>query len=276
MSAESVITVERSGHVATVWLDRPEKRNAMAPSFWEQLPVVMAEVGEDPDVRVVVLAARGLAFTVGLDLMAFGPDLASGNLGGGGSSPAARASHTRAQIHRMQGSISAVADCPKPVIAVIHGYCIGAGVDLITACDLRIAAADASFSVRETRLAIVADVGTLQRLPRIVRPGRVAEMVYTGRDVSAAEAREFGLVDHVHPDQESALQAARDTATQIAENSPLAVQGAKAVMRASDGKTVAESLEYVALWNAAMLQSNDLFEAVQAFAQKRPPEYTGE
>ena len=271
-----MITVERAGHAAIVWLDRPDKLNAMGPEFWEELPGVMAALGADAEVRAVVIAGRGRAFSVGLDLTAFGPAIAGGALGGGGATPAARNRVLFEEIKRLQAAITAVADCPKPVIAAIHGYCLGGGVDLVTACDIRLAATDAVFSVRETRLAMVADVGTLQRLPRIVAPGKAAEMIYTGGDYPAAAALEFGLVDRVYPDAEAVHAAARDLAARIAANSPLAVQGAKAVLRAGEGRSVAEGLDYVALWNAAMLQSADLAEAITAYGEGRVPGYRGE
>ncbi len=273
-----MLTVERDGHVATLWLDRPEKRNAMGPGFWEGLPGVMQELGDDPEVRAVVVAGRGPAFTVGLDLVYYGAKLAAGTTGGqpAAGSGAGRRRALLADIKRMQGAISAVADCPKPVLAAVHGWCIGGGVDLITACDMRLASADAVFSVRETKLAIVADVGTLQRLPRIVGPGTVADLVFTGRDVPADEAHTMGLVDLLFEDRDALAKGAADLAARIAENSPLVVQGAKAVLRAGEGRSVADALDYVAVWNAAMLESADLQEAMQAFLEKRPPRFTGE
>ncbi len=272
-----MLTIERDGHVATVWLDRPEKLNAMSPAFWDGMPGVMAELGDDPEVRAVVIAGKGRAFTVGLDLAHYGAALVAGAVGETGEPPsgAARRRALMADIKRMQGAISAVADCPKPVIAAVHGWCLGGGVDLITACDIRLASADAVFSVRETKLAMVADVGTMQRLPKIVGPGRVAELVYTGRDVTADEAHGMGLVDHVHADPGAVHKAAAELAAQIAENSPLAVQGAKAVLRAGEGRSVAEALDYVAVWNAALLESDDIREAMQAYLEKRPPRFTG-
>jgi enoyl-CoA hydratase len=161
------------------------------------------------------------------------------------------------------------------VIAAVHGYCLGGGIDLITACDIRVAAADAIFSVRETRVAIVADVGTLQRLPAIIGKGHVAELVYSGADVSAQRAKEIHLVNEVYADQATTVQAARELAARIAENSPLAVTGAKQVMAFCEGKSVEDGLQYVALWNAAFLESADLGEALQAFAEKRKASFTG-
>jgi enoyl-CoA hydratase len=268
----AVLTLERNEHVATVWLDRPEARNAMGTGLWHELPEVMNALGDDPAVRVVVIAARGEHFTVGLDLKEFGAALMEGF--GDDSGVAGRAS-TRAQVKRMQHTMTAVARCPKPVIVAVHGYCLGAGVDLITACDIRLAAGDAVFSVRETRMGMVADVGTLQRLPRIVDPGRVAELAFTGRDVGADEAREMGLVSHVYRDRHQLITAAQELAGQIAANSPLAVQGSKAVLAATENMSVTEALDYVSIWNAAFLHSNDLREAVMAFLEKRPPEFDG-
>ena len=266
-----VLTVEQSAHVATLWLDNAERRNALGPPFWEDLPALMRQLSDDPEVRAIIIAARGPHFTIGLDLKAFG-----GALGGGeGSSEAARRTRLLGNIKRMQAAITAVADSPKPILAAVQGYCIGGGIDLITACDIRLASADAIFSVRETKIAIVADVGTLQRLPGIVGEGHVAELAFTGKDIGAARAREIGLVNDVLPDPAALAAAARVLAGEIAANSPLAVQGTKAVLRACKGRSVAEGLDYVAVWNSAFIQSNDLGEAMSAFVEKRAPRFTG-
>jgi enoyl-CoA hydratase len=180
------------------------------------------------------------------------------------------------RIRELQASFTSLADSPKPVIAAIHGYCLGAGIDLITACDIRLAAVDAKFGVRETVMGLVADVGTLQRLPAIVGPGHVAEMVYSGRDIDADRALRIGLVNDVYPDADATLSAALDLAETIAANSPLVVQGAKRVLKAGEGQTVAEGLDYVAVWNAAFLLSDDLTEAMTAFVEKRTPEFKGQ
>jgi enoyl-CoA hydratase len=279
MSSTPPVTVERLGRVAIVWLDRPDQRNAFAQEFWSLLPDLMEDLGGDPGVHAIVVAANGPAFTVGLDLKAFGPAMVTGSLDPAAEpppSPVAQRARTRRLIKKMQHAFSSLAGCPKPVIAAVHGYCIGAGVDLITACDIRYAAADAVFSIRETRLAMVADVGTLQRLPRIIDPGSLAELAFTGRDFDAGEAASLGLVTRLLPDREATLAAAIETAEMIAANSPLAVEGTKAVLRAGDGRTVDQSLDYVALWNAAFLHSSDLGEAMAAFVERRPPEFKGE
>lgn len=263
------LDVEKDRHVAVLWLNRPEKRNAMSTDIWEDLPAAMTELDGDETVRVVILAGRGPAFTVGIDI----------ELLGALQSPSRSQAMANMELYRlirgMQRSASCIADSPKPVLAAVHGYCLGAGMDLITACDIRVASADAIFSIRETRMGLVADVGVLQRLPSIVGSGATAELAYTGGDIDAQRALAIGLVNSVHPDLDATLRSARDMASQIAENSPLVVQGIKQVLAANDGRTVEQALDYVAHWNASYLRSNDLMEAVAAFFEKRKPGFTG-
>jgi enoyl-CoA hydratase len=276
-----VLSIEQDEHVATVWLDRPEARNAMGMDLWRDLPGAMEAVSRDQSVRAVVIAARGPHFSVGLDLKAMGNLLAGAGDDEEASddvsppSMAARARGARSNVLRLQDSITSVARCPKPVVAAVHGYCIGGGVDLIAACDIRLASADAVFSVREAKMAIVADLGSLQRLPAIIGAGHLAELAFTGKDISAERAKEIGLVNDVTADADGVLKAARALAAEIAANSPIAVQGTKAVLAANQGRTVAEGLDYVATWNAGMLTSDDLVEAVTAFMEKRSPKFTG-
>ncbi len=270
--AYEVFDVERTDGVSTLWLANPTRRNAMGPRFWDELPRAMAELGDDADTRVVLLAARGEHFTVGLDLAAMGGTIA------GAAEPTSGAAERRrmlAEIERLQRAISSVADCPKPVVAAIHGWCIGGGIDLVTACDVRVASACAKFSVRETRIAIVADVGTLQRLPGIVGRGIAAELCLTGDDFDAGRAHAIGLVNAVYPDAAAVLEAGRALAGRIAANSPLAVQGTKRVLRYCEGKSVEDGLAFVATWNTAFLRSDDLGEAMAAFFEKRRPRFTG-
>lgn len=262
-----VVTV--SDGVATLWLNRPEKRNALSEDMWADIPRAMAVLDGDDGVRVIVLAARGPAFCVGIDVEM----LAS--LQPADGSHAQKSREIYQKILTLQQTASCLASSPKPVIAAVHGYCLGAGVDLITACDIRLAAADAVFSIRETRMGLVADTGSLQRLPAIVGSGTTAEMAFTGADFDAQWALEKGLVNSVHSDAQATVKEAQRLAEIIAANSPLVVEGIKHVLAAGEGRTVDEALDYVALWNSSFLLSNDLLEAITAFFESRAPRFDG-
>jgi enoyl-CoA hydratase len=173
----------------------------------------------------------------------------------------------------MQDAISVVETCSKPVIAAVSGWCIGAGVDLISACDIRICSNDARFSVREIKVAIVADLGSLQRLPHIIGEGHTRELALTGKDIDAARALRIGLVNDVYDTPEALIDAATKLANEIAENSPLVAQGVKKVLNESRDLTVNEGLRHVAIWNSAFLHSTDLEEAIKAFMEKRAPQF---
>jgi enoyl-CoA hydratase len=271
--SSNVLTLEIDAHVATLWLDREEARNAMGSALWRDLPLAAQAVTSDPNVRVLVIAAKGPHFTVGLDLKEYGGGLASTAKS---TSKAASSAQAYNAVREMQASVTSIAELSVPVIAAVHGYCIGGGVDLISACDVRLCTNDTTFSVRETKIAIVADLGSLQRLPKIISAGHLAELAYTGKDINAARALEIGLVNAVYADSEEVLAGARALALEIALNSPLAVQGTKAVLLANDGRNVDEGLEFVARWNTMYMQSNDLREAMMAFVEKRPPVFNGD
>lgn len=271
--AHESVTVEVDGHVARVTLVGPGKGNAMGPAFWSELPVVFGELDADPEVRAIVLTGSGRNFSYGLDLAAMGelltPMLADGALAGPRTE-----FHTR--LRQMQQAITAVANCRTPTVASIHGWCIGGGVDLISAVDIRYASADARFSVREIKLAIVADVGSLARLPLILSDGHLRELALTGKDIDAARAERIGLVNDVYADAEASLAAAHATADEIAANPPLVVRGVKDVLDERRAAAVSASLRYVAAWNSAFLPSKDLTEGISAMFAKRPPNFTGE
>ena len=199
------VTVDIDGHVAQVTLVGPGKGNAMGPAFWAEMPEVFAKLDADRDVRAIVLTGSGKNFSYGLDLPAMGGSLSGVMADGATARPRA---DFHATILRMQGAINAVADCRTPTIASVHGWCIGGGVDLISAVDIRYASADAKFSVREVKLAIVADVGSLARLPLIVNDGHLRELALTGKDIDAARAEKIGLVNDVYDDAEASLAAA--------------------------------------------------------------------
>ncbi|MCG5432942.1 crotonase/enoyl-CoA hydratase family protein [Mycobacterium sp. MYCO198283] len=267
------VTVEVKDRVATVTLIGPGKGNAMGPAFWAELPVVFESLDADPDIRAIVLTGSGRNFSYGLDLMAMGGSISQAMADGGLARPR---TNFHAEVLRLQKSISAVADCRTPTIAAVSGWCIGGGVDLISAVDIRYASADARFSVREVKLAIVADVGSLARLPLILHDGHLRELALTGKDIDAARAEKIGLVNDVFADQQACLDAAYTTAAEIAANPPLTVRGVKDVLDQQRTDRVAASLRYVAAWNAAFLPSKDLTEGVQATFEKRPPNFTGE
>ncbi|HET9170881.1 MAG TPA: crotonase/enoyl-CoA hydratase family protein [Actinospica sp.] len=261
-----------SEHVAEVTLIGPGKGNAMGPDFWRELPELFAQLDADDVVRAVLITGAGRHFSYGLDLMAMADELGP-VLGEGGKARVRTDFH--ATIRRMQGAITAVADCRKPVVAAVSGWCIGGGVDLISAADIRYAGVDAKFSVREVRVGMVADVGSLARLPAIIGDGHLRELALTGKDIDADRAARIGLVNEVFADQEAVLAAARATAAEIAANPPLVVQGVKAVLEHTRSAQVEQSLRYVAAWNAAFMPSDDLTEAITALFEKRPPRFTG-
>ena len=267
------ITVDVEDNVAQVTLVGPGKGNAMGPAFWAEMPEVFAKLDADREVRAIVLTGSGKHFSYGLDLLAMGGSLSGVLAEGAGARPRA---DFHAMILRMQGAITAVADCRTPTIASVHGWCIGGGVDLISAVDIRYASADAKFSVREVKLAIVADVGSLARLPLILSDGHLRELALTGKDIDAARAEKIGLVNGVYDDAEASLAAAHATAAEIAANPPLVVNGVKDVLDQQRIARVSESLRYVAAWNAAFLPSKDLAEGLKATFEKRPPTFTGE
>lgn len=271
------LAIERDDGVATLCLDRADKLNALNRALWHSIPEAVAALDRDPDVRAIILTGKGKAFCAGIDLLDHAPGLANaGSLSGIEGSAVTKRRQLYEDIRAYQRTISSLADTNKPVIAAIHGACLGAGVDLITACDIRLAAADAVFSVRETRIAMVADVGSLQRLPLVIGDGHAREWIFTGADYDAQRALEVQLLNAVLPDRDSVLARARELARAIAANSPLAVQGAKHVLGFASRREVDAHLDYVALWNAAFLHSEDLGEAMRAFMERRPPTFRGQ
>jgi enoyl-CoA hydratase/carnithine racemase len=267
MSEDSPFKLTRDGQIAWLVLDRPDKRNTMNAVFFRGLGQHFRALDQDGDVRVIVIRAEGKSFTAGLDLTEAGSLLTG--------TRADQREALRRTIAEFQESFNLIERCRKPVIAAIHGHCIGGGVNLICACDIRLAARDAVFSVRETRIGIVADIGVLQRLPHIVGSGWAAELALTGRDFSAREALNMGLITGLWDDRKQMWAAAGEMAAAIAALPPLAVQGVKDVLLYSRDNGVYPGLQYVAQKNAAALPSEDLFEAVAAFMEKRKPQFAG-
>ena len=261
------------GKDAGVWevrLSRPRVRNALSEGFFRALPGVLARLDADPEVRCIVLSGKGRHFCAGIDVKALGTWLSAQS-----ECQGRLWEETRRFILILQDANTAIEKCRKPVIAAVHGACIGAGVDLVTACDIVYAAADAQFCVKEVDLGIAADIGTLQRLPSLVGHGRARELSLTARVFSGKEAHEMGLVADTATSAEGVLRLARGIARIIAAKSPLAVLGTKHILlRSRDRPNVAEGLDYVAMWNAAMVLSADLQESLSARVEKRPPIYS--
>jgi enoyl-CoA hydratase/carnithine racemase len=267
MNANANFTVEIDHHIAWLTLNRPEKRNVMGLAFFEQIAEWFDGFVRDPGIRVVVIKAEGKSFSAGTDLEEAATLL--------GQSTADGRDSMHKKIMELQGCFTKIEQCRKPVIAAIHGHCIGGGVDLICACDIRLAAKDAIFSIRETRMGIIADVGTLQRLPHIIGHGWVRELALTGRDFNAQEALQMGLITRICDDRPTLVREAEKLAAQIAACPPLTVQGTKEVIIYSRDHGIEAGLQYVAQKNAAALPSEDLFEAAAAFMEKRAPVFKG-
>jgi enoyl-CoA hydratase len=258
LSHKHSLRIERDGAVAEIVLTGPGRGNAMGPATWTELPAALDELEADATVRAVVISGSGDHFSTGLDIAAMveAYDLARDR-------GAAARHEVHALIERMQLAFTRIQTSPLPVIAAIAGWCIGSGVELACACDLRYAQNGARFSLREVRVAIVADLGGLARLPAIVGEGRARELALTGADVDAAYAERIGLVNAVVPEVHA--HVAR-VAHGIAEHPPATVAGIKRVMNFQQGRPPAEGLAYVAAWNAAFLQSDDLAHAFASFA----------
>jgi len=261
------IAVEIGEGVAHVELARPDKFNAMDRDMFAAIGDTFRALGRDPAVRAILLSARGKHFTAGLDLEYAAKQFAPTDCPG-------RAAESRLRhIEWLQDCFGAAEAARAPVVAAIHGGCIGAGVDLASACDLRVASADAFFQVAEVDVAITADLGTLQRLGYLIPQGVLRELTYTGRRMGAEEAARYGLVNQLAADRDAAIAAGLALARVIAAKSPLAVAGAKKSLNHSRGRTVEEGLRDVALWNAATLVSADLTEAVRARLGKTDPTF---
>jgi enoyl-CoA hydratase len=265
MSVESTFFLRRiDGPVAHLSMNRPDKANGMTQAFWDELPLLVRELDADPAIRVLVISGEGKHFTGGMDLAAFNgiADLAK-------SEPARGAYALRRLIVKLQDSLSALEEARFPVIAAVHGACLGAGIDMTSACDIRIASVDASFGIEEIHIGMAADVGTLQRMPKLVAPGIVKELAYTGRRFSAEEARAWGFVNSVHENREKTLEAAFALARDIAAKSPIAIAGIKRAIDYARDHSVSDSLDQIATWNAGMLRPQELMGALQARMAKK-------
>ncbi|MGB1319231.1 MAG: crotonase/enoyl-CoA hydratase family protein, partial [Flavobacteriales bacterium] len=260
-------TVENK--VAHVVINRPEKVNSFNETTWKELKAIFELVDKEPEVRVAVLSGEGKLFCAGIDLQMLMSVKNVENIECSGR----RSEKILSFIHDLQSCINAIEKCSKPVLAAIHNGCIGGGVDIVAACDMRYCSEDAYFTIKEIDMGMVADLGTLQRLPKFVKPAVVAEMAFTGRKVGAAEAKEIGLVNNHFADKEAMLSEVNKLAEMIAAKSPLSIRGTKEILNHTRDHSVADGLHHMAVWNSAMLLSDDLTAAFMAAMSKQQPTF---
>ncbi len=261
--------IEMIHRIAVVTINREAKSNAFNEGCWEELGEVFDELDNREDVRVVLLCAKGKNFSAGMDLstlMAIPSRWENGD-------EAVKRKSIQAFIRKIQDCISSIENCSKPVIASVQGACIGGALSIVTACDFCFASEDAYFSIKEAQLGIVPDIGVLQRMPNFVPSGKLAELSYTARNFDANEAMEIALVNQVFPNREECFAHSKSIAERIEANSPLVIQGIKKMLLYKRDHSVEESLDYVSLWNASYLLSNDLVEAMTAYMEKRKAQF---
>lgn len=258
-------------HIAHLVLCRPEKRNSMIPAFWDELPAAINEIEESGEARVVVISSTGPHFSSGMDTAVF----AGSNSDNEDPIKQARLKGIRfhQNVKRLQQTFTCLEQCRIPVLAAIQGGAIGAGVDLTTACDMRYATEDAFLCIYEINIGMTADVGTYPRITNLLPEGIVKELAYTGRRMPAVEAEKHGIVNSVYPDQATMLAAVMDIAREIARKAPLAVYGSKKIINYSRDHTTDDALDYIVTWNASMLQSDEIQEAMKAAKEKRDGEF---
>lgn len=253
--------------IAHVVINRPDKVNALNEKAWEELKAIFERIDKEPEARVAILSGEGKLFCAGIDLQMLMSVKNVENIECAGR----RSEKILAFVHELQDCINAIEKCSKPVLAAIHSGCIGGGVDIVAACDMRYCTEDAYFTIKEIDMGMVADLGTLQRLPKFVKPASVAEMAFTGKKVGAAEAKEIGLVNNHFSNKELMMEGVQKLAESIASKSPLSIRGTKEILRHTRDHSVADGLHHMAVWNSAMLLSDDLTTAFMAAMSKQPP-----
>ena len=261
--------VNIANHVAQVTINRPERANALNQTAWDEMKVIFEDLDDNEAVRAIVLCGEGKHFCSGIDLELLMNVTELNQIKCEGR----KREKMRQNVLDLQAPINAIENCSKPVLAAIHGGCIGGGVDVISACDMRYATQDAYFCIREIDMGMVADLGTLQRLPKLIAEGMVRELAYTGRNVCGPEAERIGLTNATFPDRETLLAEVMKIAEIIAKKSPISIRGTKHILLHTRDHSVADGLSYMATWNAAMILSNDLMEAFQSKIQKREAVY---
>ena len=270
----SCFDVSIANDVAHIVLNRPDKRNSMIHEFWDELPTIVQSIDQNSTARVILLSSTGPHFTSGLDTSIFGSSVeSSDNPEDVEKSKRQRSAKLYDTITHMQKSFTCLEQCRIPVIAAIQGGAIGGGVDLVTACDLRYMTEDGFLSIYEINIGMTADVGTFPRITHLLPEGIVKELAYTGRRISAQEAKQHGLVNEIYTDHEAMLEATMGIARQIATKAPLAVYGSKKIINYSRDHSTADSLDYISLWNASMLQPDEISEAFAAAQEEREGDF---
>ncbi len=266
--AHTYFKVTIQDKLANVAFNRPEKANALNMDAWKEMRDIFTQMHEDKSVRAIILSGEGKHFCAGIELETLMNVQSSEE-----DCHAKVREGIRDMILTLQDCITSIERCKKPVIAAIHKGCIGGGVDIVSACDMRYCTEDAYFTIKEIDLGLVADIGTMQRLPTILNPGRMAEMAYTGRKVFGPEAQKIGLVNEVYSSKEEMIASVTELCKLIASKSPLVVRGIKEALLYKRDHTVKDSLDQIAIYNSAMLISADLMESFQSFMMKKEPEY---
>ena len=261
--------IDVKDQIAHVQFSRPEAMNTMNKAFWLELPRCMQDIEANTDARVIVISSTGKHFSAGMDLGVFS-DPKSVPMSG---DPGRMAENLRRVVLQLQDTLTSLEKVRLPVLAAVHGGCIGGALDLVCAADSRYFTADAYFTIKETELGMTADVGTLQRLPKLMPQGVVRELAYTGRKFGAEEAQRLGFVNTVYDSQEAMLEGVMAIAAQIAAHAPLAVTGCKEMLNYSRDHSVEDSLRYMATWQAGMFRPTDMMKTFQAKAQKQTPVY---
>lgn len=262
-------TYKVENKVAQVAINRPDKVNSLNETSWKELKAIFERISNEPQARVAVLSGEGKLFCAGIDLQMLMSVKKVEEIECAGK----RSEQILSFIKHLQGCINAIEKCSKPVIAAIHNGCIGGGVDIIAACDMRYCTDDAYFTIKEIDMGMVADLGTLQRLPKFVKPAAVAEMAYTGKKVGAVEAKEIGLANNHYPDKQAMMKEVNNLAELIAAKSPLSIRGTKEILKHSRDHSVEDGLHHMAVWNSAMLLSEDLTTAFMSAMSKQKPEF---
>ena len=261
-------SVDIDNNIAHIRLARPDKRNAMNAAFWKELPEIIEDIDHNAKARVIVISSTGPHFSSGLDLSMFSNSAqADGQRGEEAKKQRAVASYNH--ILHMQKSFNCLEDCRLPVLVAVQGGAFGGGVDLATACDIRYATEDAFFIIQEINIALTADVGTFPRLVKLIPEGIVRELAYTGRRMSAQEAKECGLVNRVFSDQDTMLAEVMTIAQEIASKAPVAVYGSKRMINYARDHSTSDALDYISIWNTSMINSGEIMEAIGAQSEQR-------